>query len=458
MASIFQRLFSTYLAVTVLLVLLIAALLSHFIDESQLRLKQRELMVLGTEVNELVNTRANQINQVNIQRIVNNLSSASSNKIYIVRSQTDLNKVTKGVIKNHLEQDYPRIMAGQTIIQKKQFANFFKADMVFVGMPLRQDGKITGAILLYSSLKEVKKIVRPIILIIWISAAIFLLLATFVIFLLSRRLSSPIIQLSQAAEEIAAGNYSTPLDIRGKDEIAQLGKSFNYMREQIKTTEQMRQELLANISHEMRTPLTSIRGFIQAILDGVVKEDDQRKYLKLSYQEAGRLAKLTTDLLDVAKLRTGHLKLNKEVIDLTTFLQEQVDNFELSCAEKGIKLNTIFLSNTTILVDRDRLAQVIINLFHNALKFTAAGGEITLSSRLENKKVLIEVTDTGVGISEQELPHIFDHFYKVDKSRDARNGGSGIGLYLVKEFVHLHGGTIKVSSEVGQGTTFTIEL
>lgn len=223
---------------------------------------------------------------------------------------------------SQLARDLPRILAGETIERKKQFAGHLRADMVFVGMPLQRDGKISGAVVLYSSLREVRRIVRPVILIIWAAAAFIILLAALVIYSLSRRMSSPIISLSRSAEEIAAGHYDTPVIIKGKDELARLGRSFNYMRQQIKNTEQMRQELLAGISHEIRTPLTSIRGFIQAILDGVVKEEEQRKYLKLCYQEAGRLAKLTNDLLDVAKLRTGHLQLHREQVHLTSFLRE----------------------------------------------------------------------------------------------------------------------------------------
>lgn len=459
--NIFQRMFFTYLAITVLSVTTLALLLNAFINDYHLKQKQQELLAQGAAINALYNNPQYANQPVLIQQTVDLLSKTTGSKIYILRLSPAAVKEALNLesIKNdHLAKDLPKIMSGETIMKKRQFSGRLKMDVVYVGAPLEIRQQISGAVLLFSPFNEVEKIVQPIYKIVWTSALVFVLVAAFLIHMVSRRISSPIMQMSQAAEEIAAGNYERTIEVTGADEISRLANSFLYMRRRIQQTERMRQELLANVSHELRTPLTSIRGFIQAILDGVVAPSDQRRYLKLSYQEAGRLAKLTGDLLDLAKLQTGNLQLHKTQINLRDWLEEICDSFALACEQKNILLKKDFSQNLYMQVDADRFAQVIINLLHNALKFTSPGGSISLVTRQQEKKVILQITDTGIGMAEEELSSIFDHFYKVDKSRDANQGGSGIGLYVAKQIVQLHGGTITAASQVGQGTSFTIEL
>lgn len=459
--SIFQRMFFTYLTITVISVTTLATLLSHFISSYHLTQKQQDLLNQGNEINSLLSLQEYRNSPDNIQQIVDVVDKTTGTKIYILNIPSTAlpDPLTLDSLKdNHLARDIPRILSGETITKKRQFSSQLNMDVVYVGMPLKVENQISGAVLLFSPLTEVDKIVRPIRNIVWLSAAAFMVLAAILISLVSRRISTPIIKMSQAAEDIAAGKFNTEITLAGTDEIAQLAKSFFYMRNRIQLTERMRQELMANISHELRTPLTSIRGFIQAILDGVVEPQEQRKYLKLSYREAGRLTKLTGDLLDLAKLQTGNLQLQRTEVDLKNFLEEVAAPFYLECLNKDIQLETKLVPNLMVHADPDRLTQVLINLLNNALKFTPSGGTITLRTQPQGDKVLIQLADTGIGMPEEELGEIFDHFYKIDKSRNAGQGGSGIGLYVAKQIVALHGGSITVSSQVGLGTTFTIQL
>ncbi|GAB6157177.1 ATP-binding protein [Desulfotomaculum varum] len=460
--NIFQRMFVTYLAVNILAVTTLAFLLNTFISDYHLKQKQQDLLILGREINELFNQPAFHQQPEQFRQAVEHLGKITGTKIYIFNLPSKAAKnafrfetINKG---DYLVKDIPKILSGSTIMKKKEFSGYLKTDVVYVGMPLSINQEIVGAVLLFSPLNEIKKIVQPINKIVWLSAAAFMVFAALMIHLVSYRISVPIVKISQAAEEIAAGKYDRPIDISGADEISRLAKSFVFMRQQIQQTERMRQELLANVSHELRTPLTTIRGFIQAILDGIVEPQHQAKYLQLTYQEAGRLAKLTDDLLDLAKLQTGHLQLCKSEVDLSCLLEQIAESFSLNCTKKNILLKLDVKPNLTIQVDPDRFRQVIINLLHNALKFTPAGGTITLTAQPQGEKVIIQVADTGIGIATEELNNIFEHFYKSDKSRNASQGGSGIGLYVAKQIIELHGGNIEVTSKINKGSTFTIVL
>ncbi|CCO07395.1 sensor histidine kinase [Desulforamulus hydrothermalis] len=460
--NIFQRMFVTYLAVNILSVTTLAFLLNTFISDYHLQQKQQDLLMLGREINELFNQPAFHQQPEQIRQAVDHLGKITGTKIYIFNLSPKVakNAFNFEAINNEagLVKDIPKIMSGSTVMKKKEFSGYLKTYVVYVGMPLSINQEIVGAVLLFSPLNEIKKIVQPINKIVWLSAAAFMLLATLLIHLVSYRISVPIVKISQAAEEIAAGKFDRPIDINGADEVSRLAKSFLFMRQQIQQTERMRQELLANVSHELRTPLTTIRGFIQAILDGIVEPQHQQKYLQLSYQEAGRLAKLTDDLLDLAKLQTGHLQLCKSEVNLGCLLEQIAESFSLNCSKKNILLKLDITPKLTISVDPDRFPQVVINLLHNALKFTPAGGSITLSAKYQDNKIVIQVADTGIGIASEELNNIFEHFYKSDKSRNASQGGAGIGLYVAKQIVELHGGTIAVMSEINKGSTFTIVL
>ncbi|MDI6600346.1 MAG: ATP-binding protein [Thermoanaerobacteraceae bacterium] len=260
--------------------------------------------------------------------------------------------------------------------------------------------------------------------------------------------------MAGAAREIAEGKFSEDISITGDDEIALLADSFNYMKNQLSRIEKMRQELISNISHELRTPLTTIRGFIQGIMDGMVRPEEERQYLRIALDEVGRMTNLVGDLLELSKLQTGSVKLYKKEFPVKSLMDEAIKGFEMECRDKDIEIRAEVEEEFNITADRDRIKQVLINLIGNAVKFTPAGGHITVSARRSDDRAVFKVSDTGPGIPEENMPFIFDRFYRGDNAGQ----GHGLGLAIAKELVELHGGTIRAESRPGQDTTFIFDL
>lgn len=273
----------------------------------------------------------------------------------------------------------------------------------------------------------------------------------------SRYFVRSIKKLTIAAEEVTRGNFDVDLKTDREDEIGQLMHSFNEMINTLKMTDESRKTFVSNVSHEIQSPLTSIKGYTKAIQDGVVPKDDVASYLTVIYQEADRLSQLSTHLLRLQSLDDDQFKLNKQ----TYRLDEQIRSVVLRTAPlwqaKDIEVH-VDLEPLSLDLDESLMELVWINLITNAIKFTENGGTIDINYYVEHDRRVIRIRDTGSGIPKEKLPYIFDRFYKVDDARTAENSGSGLGLSIVRKIIHLHEGEIKVVSEVNHGTTFFVRL
>jgi signal transduction histidine kinase len=242
--------------------------------------------------------------------------------------------------------------------------------------------------------------------------------------------------------------------------VMELTRAFNEMNTRVLTSQTFQRDFVANVSHELKTPLTSIQGFAQALLDGTASTpEDQKQSAQVIYDESARMHRMVLDLLHLASLDDGTFELLRNQVDLPALIKSIAEKF----APQGRSVNVDIRVETTSLPffrgDGDRLAQVFSNLVDNALKFTPAGGSVTLRTSWNNSGILVEVTDTGAGISPEALARIFDRFYQADPSRPGgRTHGSGLGLAIVKEIIEAHGGKISVRSEPGKGSTFSVSL
>jgi signal transduction histidine kinase len=253
---------------------------------------------------------------------------------------------------------------------------------------------------------------------------------------------------------VASGNYGYRLVVHRRDELGALAAAFNKMAAQLEETERNRQEFLASISHELRTPLTSIRGFVQGILDGTIPQDRQQAYLSRVYSEAQRLAEIVNDLLDLARLRSGQMRLEPKPVDLWALCGEVAECLLPAAREKEVEI-VLNLPAAAAVVEADakRLVQALLNIGDNAVKFTRQGGTVEIVGRIQGGRAEIAVRDQGPGIDLELAPRIFEKFFT-----GGPGGGTGLGLAITKALVEAHAGEIELESQPGQGSIFRIFL
>ncbi len=288
------------------------------------------------------------------------------------------------------------------------------------------------------------------------------LLAILLMFGIVSWVSRPLQKLAAATEAIAQGDYDQHLPLEGPAEVQQVAGNFNSMVTQVASTRQAQRDFLANVSHDLKTPITSIQGWSQALLDGTaVTPESQKRAANIIHNEAERMSRMVRQLLDLAKIESGQLELHKETVDLIQIVKDVHHSLLPKANEKQIHLTVDTTPVSPILGDADRLMQIFTNLADNALTHTPAGGRVHLDVRQHgDKAVEVVVQDTGKGIAPEELSRIFERFYQVDKSRakSSRRAGSGLGLSIVQELVMLHNGRIQARSEVGKGSAFIVRL
>jgi len=282
--------------------------------------------------------------------------------------------------------------------------------------------------------------------------------AVLVSFFVSRRVVTPIRQMMQASQHIAAGHYQERVDVTSNDELGQLARSFNRMASQLNQTEAMRRDLIANVAHELRTPLTSIKGYMEGLMDGVFPADPST-YQQI-YREADRLQRLVNNLQELSRVEANAFELYRQPTNVLTLIRQTADRLRPQFEEKNVTLKLhLPPSLPKVLIDEDRVQQILVNLMGNALQYTPGGGSVTVRAAQQQQMLAITITDTGTGILAEHLPHLFTRFYRVDKSRSRASGGSGIGLTIAKHLVEAHGGRIWADSAGrGQWSTFGFTL
>lgn len=277
------------------------------------------------------------------------------------------------------------------------------------------------------------------------------------ILLAARYIVRPLQQLTRATRRMAKGDFSVSLQTKRNDEIGQLTRSFNVMAQELGTLEGIRKQFVSDVSHEFQSPLTSIKGFTQALKRKDMDEASRLRLLNIIEEESDRLSRLCGDLLQLSTLEYEHFQLTPESFSLDEQLRKIVIALEPQWSAKNVNIE-LELSSISIVADEDRLSQIWSNLLSNSIKFTGENGWITITAIEKGEQVLVEIEDNGVGMPEEEIRNIFKPFYKVDKAREREMGGSGIGLSIVKRVVDLHQGNIEVASALGKGTKVSVQL
>lgn len=282
-------------------------------------------------------------------------------------------------------------------------------------------------------------------------------IALLLTFILSRRILAPVKALSSAAREFGKGNFSRRVDFKNKGEVGELARSFNSMAENLEHAERLRRNMVADVAHELRTPLSNLRGYLEAVNDGVIKPDEN--IIRSLDEETSTLSRLIDDLQELSLADAGELKLITGPEDVSRLIKETVNTLQAKAAAKGLTISADLPGGLPeVNIDSHRIRQVLHNLLENAVAHTGQRGRITVTARQQNNQVYISVADTGEGVPAEDLPMIFERFYRLDKSRARSTGGSGLGLTIARRLVEAHDGTIDVESQPGQGSTFTFTL
>ncbi|MCY9666386.1 cell wall metabolism sensor histidine kinase WalK [Paenibacillus alginolyticus] len=356
------------------------------------------------------------------------------------------------------DKDIAPLFEGKSLSMDYEEATTSNRYMVY-GSPVMLENTVVGGVFVLSSIEGMHQSIQNVQRLLLLSGFGAFLLALGFTFVLSKKLSTPLIQMEQATRRIAKGDLGTRVRLKSNDEIGSLAQAINELAFDLKSYRDTRNEFFSNISHELRTPITYIDGYAKVLRNKLYQSETEKEhYLDLIASESNRLTLLIEDLFELSKMEEGKVSLEMEWIDLTEVMENAIQKCRLKLNEKGLQLDYHFDKQLPLIYgDGLRMEQVFTNLLENAIRYTNEG-HIHTAINKENNKISILIEDTGIGIPEEELPQIFNRFYRVEKSRSREHGGSGLGLAIVKKLVELQGGNIQVSSELNKGTRFEIDF
>lgn len=363
------------------------------------------------------------------------------------------------------------VMAGQAIAEGKYFATSdlggkYVSERYIVACPITyrsnaetDDAFVLGVVVVTAPTQDIKNFSDMVLKIFILSAIAALGVSLLAISLFSYNLVKPLKEMAQAAKKFGKGDFSVRVNESSNDEVGELAVAFNNMADSLSSSETTRKNFVANVSHELKTPMTTIAGFIDGILDGTIPPEKHSYYLSIVSQEVMRLSRLVRSMLDLTRIDSGELKINYQNFDLSAMLVTVVITFEREIDKKNIEIRGLDRMTPKIVHgDKDLIHQVVYNLIENAVKFTNEGGYIAFVLTEDSEKTVFSVTNSGTGIDKAEIPLVFERFYKTDKSRSKDKKGLGLGLYLVRSIIRLHGGDIEAESTYGEFTIFRFYL
>lgn len=348
----------------------------------------------------------------------------------------------------------------QTYSHTGRLGGFFgKIQHVYARPYYDSTGVAAGIVIMSSSAEFIAEIVSDMMLSFVISLAVTLVLGFFITYVITKKVTNPLKEMSKAAISISQGNFRQRIAVSGNDEIAHLGTSFNMMAESLEKLDDMKSSFISNVSHELKTPMTTISGFINGILDKTIPPERYDYYLGIISDEVNRLSRLVTTLVEVARIDSGDLKFKMAETDYKELILNVAAQFEMKFTDKNINFELdLPQRNIFCVIDYDAIYRVIYNLLDNAVKFTDNGGSITVSVKIKSGKILTFVKNTGIGISESEIPFVFDKFFKSDRSRSENKKSFGLGLFLCRYIINGHGENIYVRSQEGSFAEFIFTL
>jgi len=339
------------------------------------------------------------------------------------------------------------------------FLDCYKEDMLSVVAPIYSNYQINGYVVIHSNYNTIIESCYQLQGAIYLCFGILFLLSLIILIFFTGFVYMPLRKITRATEQYASGNYHYELQPDGNDEIGYLAAILSYMAGEIARSEDDQKKFVANVSHDFRSPLTSIKGYLEAMLDGTIPPEMHEKYLKIVLNETDRLTKLTNGLLQLNNLNTKGMLLDRQDFDINKVIRDTVASFEGTLVQKEIHCK-LLLTGETLLVNADigKIQQVLYNLLDNAIKFSYPKSEIRIETTEKKNKLYVSVKDYGIGIPKEEVKLVWDRFYKSDASRGKDKKGTGLGLSITKEIIHSHGENINLISTLGAGSEFIFTL
>ena len=350
-------------------------------------------------------------------------------------------------------------LAGSYYMVGPFFDTYPSSEKLSVLAPITSDYKVKGYVVIHYGIEHIMESSYRLLNISYVILSILLLLSIIILIFFTEIVYRPLCKITTATEQYASGNMHYEFTVDSNDEIGYLAACLSYMAKEIARSEDDQKKFVANVSHDFRSPLTSIRGYLEAMLDGTIPPEMHEKYLNIVLNETERLTKLTNSLLTLNNLNTKGMLLNKTHFDINQTIRNTVATCEGTCRKKNIVIELILTGETLyVQADMEKIQQVLYNLIDNAIKFSHNDSIITVETAEKKNKIFVSVKDTGIGIPKEDIKQIWDRFYKSDSSRGKDKKGTGLGLSITKEIITAHNENINVISTPGEGTEFIFSL
>ncbi len=467
--TLFSKLFTVYIGILLVVLVFLFVLISnafqyYFIDHTQ-GIMRKQAEMIAQEYKDVAEFR--QSLQTGLNRIMFKmevLDTYLDATVWIVDKNNVIHVASDHLNKEFFEKNLPKediekVFEGYYVARRTGFEEYFSTPVVTVGYPIEIFNKVEYALFIHTPMPEIEKTIAE-VRDMMLKAVVVTILITFIlIYFISKQITKPLKQMNTVAKQIASGDFDKRIEREGEDEISELASSLNYMASELGKIESTRKSFIANVSHDMRSPLTSIQGFVTAILDGTVPPQKHEKYLNIVLNESHRLIKMANDILELNQLEEGNLALKKSTFDIHEMIRDLIENFNPRIQEKEVTVNLILDKKTQqVIADPEKIARVVQNLLDNAFKFVNNQGIIEVETVAKQNKVWVYIRNSGPMIPKEEQQVIWERFYKADLSRGKDKKGMGIGLVIVKEIMKQHQEKLGIQSEEGEMVTFYFSL
>lgn len=459
--SLLQKLIMTFIIILTIVLVSLAWLLSIWFRMTYFDEKRTQFEHEGEYISRVIKIYDIDKSKMQLDKLqaIVDMSSTSANADIIVLDKFYHISVCSKIEDNIVVEDKPNISdKDMKLLSSGKPVEYINDYYTYI-YPVLTNDEFKGYIVMTAPLSTISKQLHRIYLIVWVSALGAMIFASVVLSLVSKKiLINPLAEINNAAKRFANGEVNKRVYIKSKDEIGELANSFNIMAESLEKVENNRRDFISNVSHELRSPITSIKGFIAGIIDGVIPKDKEGYYLDIVYSEIKRLTRLINDLLDLSAIESGKLKFNITKVDINELIRICVINREQNIREKQIKLKIdLHDENCYVKADEDRTMQVVTNLLDNAIKYCGSSGVIRIGTYYKGSKVYVQIYNNGPKISDEDIRNIWNRFYKSDKSR-TNKVSTGLGLPIVRMILVQQGEEVWVKNESDIGVTFTFSL